>query len=331
MNYFNKFKNKPFIIAEIGSNYDQDFNKLKKLIIESKKAGANAVKVQMFDSTILYLNKKSNNYKLFKKLEFKKQWFDKIKNFCKKIKIEFFASTFDKKSTQFLIEKKVNIIKLASSEANKISDIIFVASFNKPTIFSTGMSEFIDIVNVVNIFNKINNPNLCLMHCSALYPPKNKELNLLSILMLKKTFKFPIGFSDHTSGSVAACVAAGMGATVFEKHITLDRKSNGPDHFYATEPKEFKKYVQDIKKAFLMKGTGVVEVPERVKTQTRRSSLFWKNNLKKHTVLNKNHLYIKNNSFLGLPIFFKNYLYRQKLKIDVKKNFPVLLNQFKGN
>ena len=140
------------------------------------------------------------------------------------------------------------------------------------------MSEFRDIVDVVDIFKRLKNENLCLMHCSALYPPKLNELNLLSIAKLKKIFNVPIGFSDHTTGSLAACIAASLGATIFEKHITLDKSSNGPDHFYATEPHEFKKYVNDIKKTFKMMGEASFEVPHRVKTQTRRSSLFWKKN-----------------------------------------------------
>ena len=275
MNFFDKYKKTPFIIAEIGSNYDQNYSKLKELIVKSKEAGASAVKIQMFDSFALYPNKKSINYKIFKSVEFNKLWFSKIQKFCKKIGIELFASSFDKKSTEFLIKNKVNILKLASSEVEKLDDIIFAAKFNKPIIFSTGMSELRDIVNIVDIFNKIGNKNLCIMHCSALYPPKDHEVNLISIKQLIKMFDMPVGFSDHTKGAEAACVAVGLGATIFEKHITLDKKSKGPDHFYASEPGEFKDYVMKIKRSFRMRGKKLISIPERVKSQTRRVSLYW--------------------------------------------------------
>ena len=329
MNYFEKFSKKPFVIAEIGSNFDQDFNKLKELIVQSKKAGANAVKLQVFDSSILYPNKKSKTYKIFKSMEFDKSWYVKTQKFCKKNSITLFASSFDKYSTKFLIDKKTNIIKFASSEANKISDIIFAAKFNQPIIFSTGMSEFRDIVDVVDIFKRLKNENLCLMHCSALYPPKLNELNLLSIAKLKNIFNVPIGFSDHTTGSLAACIAVSLGATIFEKHITLDKSSNGPDHFYATEPHEFKKYVNDIKKTFKMMGEASFEVPHRVRTQTRRSSLFWKKNLKKKTIIEKNHIIEKKNSFLGVPTFYQRHLLGQILQQNVKSNSPINFSQFK--
>ena len=329
MNYFEKYSKKPFIIAEIGSNYDQDFDKLKELIIQSKKAGANAVKLQMFNSSKMYPNKKSKNYKIFKLMEFNKSWYFKTQKFCKKNKIELFASSFDKNSTQFLIDHNTNIIKFASSEANKISDIIFAAKFNKPIIFSTGMSEFRDILDVVDIFKRLKNENLCLMHCSSLYPPKINELNLLSISKLKKIFNIPIGFSDHTSGSLAACIAVGLGATVFEKHITLDKFSTGPDHFYATEPNEFKRYVKDIKTCFEMKGEASFEIPNRVKTQTRRSSLFWKKSVKKNTTIQRQHIVEVKNSFLGIPVFYREYLIGQILQQNVKLNSPISFGQFK--
>ncbi len=330
MNYFSRFKNNPFIIAEIGSNYDQDFNKLKKLIIKSKNAGANAVKIQMFDSFALYPDKKSLSYKAFKSVEFNKKWFSKAQDFCKKNKIDLFASSFDKKSTEFLIKHKVNIIKFASSEAEKLSDIIFAAKFNKPIIFSTGMSELRDIVNVVDIFQRIENKNLCLMHCSALYPPRDNELNLLSIEFLKKTFNIPVGFSDHTKGSEAASVAVGLGATIFEKHITLDKNSNGPDHFYASEPDEFKDYVDKVKRSFKMKGKiKNIIFPERVKKATRRRSLYWKNNLEKNSIIKYSDFYIKENSFLGIPVLYAENIVGQKILKKVKKNSPINLSNLK--
>tara|TARA_A100001011_G_scaffold289165_1_gene300295 strand:+ start:830 stop:1822 length:993 start_codon:yes stop_codon:yes gene_type:complete len=330
MNYFKKFDRKPFVIAEIGSNYDQNFEKLKKLITEAKNSGADAVKIQLFNSSKLYPNLKSKEYRLFKKLEFKKSWFERIQKFCEKIRIEIFASSFDKKSTEFLIKKKVNLLKFASSEADKLSDIIFATKFNKPTIYSTGMSEMRDIFNVVDIFNKFNNQNLCLMYCCSLYPPKDNDLNLSLIKKLIKNFNIPVGFSDHTIGSEAACVAVGLGATIFEKHITLDRNSNGPDHYYATQPHEFKNYVSSIKKSFKMRGNGNFNLPMQVKINTRRSSLYWKKNLSRNSIIKSSDIILKKNTFLGLPKFYDNFLVGQKLFKNVKKDQPVQTKDLKA-
>ena len=184
------------------------------------------------------------------------------------------------------------------------------------------MSELRDIVNVVDIFQRIENKNLCLMHCSALYPPKDNEVNLLSIEFLKKTFNIPVGFSDHTKGSEAACVAVGLGATVFEKHITLDKNSNGPDHFYASEPDEFKDYVDKIKRSFKMKGKiKNIIFPDRVKQATRRRSLYWKKNLEKNSIIKHSDFYIKENSFL-------EYLFYMQKILWVKKSLKMLKNIF---
>jgi len=329
MNFFEKFINNPYIIAEIGSNFDQDFIKLKKLIELSKWAGANAVKVQLFNSAILYPDKKSKSYKIFKSIELKKEWIPKIIKICKVNNIDFFASTFDKESTDFLVKKKIKMIKIASSESGKWADIINIAKTNLPTIFSTGMSDLTELSQVVDIFNKIKNQNLCLMHTTSLYPPKDKEVNLKAIKNLKDIFKIPVGFSDHTVGYESACIAVAMGATIFEKHITLNKKSKGPDHFFATEPNEFKIYVKKIKKSVKLLGSGNIEINEKVKKQTRKKSLFWNKNIIKNKIINHKDIFVQSNSAEGLPEWYKNYIIGSIILKSVKKNTPISLMDFK--
>ena len=282
----------PFIIAEIGSNFDQSLNKAFKLIKLAKECGASAVKFQLFDPDILYPNNRKMN-KIFKSVQLNPSWVPKLKKCCNENKIFFIVSPFDLKSLDILIRNNIDAYKIASSEATNYPLLKKISQQKKKIILSTGMCDLDDVVKAKNILTK-NYNNLAIMQCHTSYPLNPIDCNLNVIKTYKKKFKkHVIGFSDHTLGYEAALTAIGAGATLFEKHITISKKSKGPDHFYAAEIKEFKEYVIKIKNSFNLMGSYKKDFIEFEKKYGRREGIYINCNLKKGSKIKKNNLLIK--------------------------------------
>ena len=318
----NIFKRKTFVIAEIGSNFNQSLSQAFKLIDVAKSCGADAVKFQLFKADQLY-PKVTKEYKIFKSIELKPLWLKKLKRYSDKKKIIFFASSFDKISTKNLIKSKIKILKIASSEITKLHNLSYAASFKIPMIISTGMAELPDIAEAIDVCKKIGNNKICLLHTCSLYPTPLKDLNILNILKLSKIFGLPVGLSDHTIGNTAAISAVTLGAKIIEKHITLNKKSDGPDHFYAAEPQEFRDYVKKIRECEKLIGKEDININPKVRATARRKSIFIKVNSKKNSIISKNNIQILNNDARGIDIRYFNYLLGFKFKRNVKKNTPL--------
>jgi sialic acid synthase SpsE len=313
---------KTFIIAEIGSNFDQSLEKAKKLIDVAKSSGADAVKFQLFKAEELY-QKNSKEYKIFKSIELKSSWVKKLKRYSDQKKIIFFASSFDKISTKNLIKSKIKLIKIASSEITKIHELCYAASFNLPLIISTGMADLTDITEAVNSCRKIGNNQICLLHTCSLYPTRPKDMNILNMKKLSEIFDLPVGLSDHTLGNTAAIAAVALGAKVIEKHITLDKKSNGPDHFYAAEPKEFSDYVRKIRETEKMIVKPNFSINSEVRKTARRKSIFIRKDSKKNSLIKFSNIQILNNDARGIDIRYFNHLIGFRFKKNLKKKNPL--------
>ena len=262
-------KNYPYIIAEIGSNHNQDLSEAFNLIDIAKKVGANAVKFQIFRAEDLYKNKSLQNK--VRKYEFNTSWYKKLNDYCKTKKIDIFASTFGKESTSFLVKYNPPYIKWASSELTKLSNLYQAASFKIPIILSTGMADLAEVCEAVEVCKAAGNDKIILMHSQSLYPTKNQDMNLNSLKVLKNIFHLRLGISDHSKNDISSILAVAMGATYFEKHITMDKKQLGPDHHYALEPSEFKNYVKNIHLAFKSMGKSDLQVHEEIKKNARKN------------------------------------------------------------
>jgi len=317
----NILKKKVFIIAEIGSNFDQNINKAFKLIDVAKESGADAVKFQLFRAEELY-PKSSSAYKIFKSIELQKNWIPQLIKYAQKRKIIFFASAFDKKSILTLIKLKVQILKIASSEITKLHNLSYAASFDIPLIISTGMANLTDITEAVDLCRNIGNNNIYLLHTSSLYPTLPSDVNMKHMTKLGKIFDLPVGFSDHTMSSVAAIAAVALSAKIIEKHITLDKNSSGPDHFYAAEPNEFRKYVRDIREAEKILGKKSIVINPKVKAQARRKSIFVSKNVNKNEIITKKNLIIMDNA-RGIETRYMMSLLGFKFNNKIKKNSPL--------
>ena len=321
--------NNPFIIAEIGSNFNQNLNTAKKLIYLAKKNGADAVKFQLFKADILYPKHKNIKMnKIFSKIEIKQEWLKKLKDYSDKLGIICFASAFDLESAKFLEKIKVKAHKIASSELTNIQLIDYISKTKKTVFVSTGMSDFDDINKALKIFKKNKNDKLILMQCGSMYPLNYENVNLNVLRSYKKKYKVITGFSDHTLDNLSALVALGKDAIVFEKHITLDKKLKGPDHFYALEPKDFKKYVHELKKGYMTLGSSFKDLIPIEKQFSRREGLYYKLDLKSGTKILKKHLYTKRPP-LGLRSKYIKDVLGKKLKDNVKKDEPLMINILK--
>ena len=216
--------------------------------------------------------------------------------------------------------------KIASSEVEKINMFKHLNKKKYKVFLSTGMSDLDDIKKAYKVLNKCK---LVLMQCTSLYPTSEKDVNLNVIKSFKKNFKkLELGFSDHTTSDIAAVTAVGMGARYFEKHITLNKKSKGPDHFYAYEPSEFKRYVKSINDAFRCLGTSSKEINSDVRKVARLKGIYSKKPLNKNNVLSKNDIFIDSPA-KGLRAKELKLVLGKRLNTNVMKNKPLKMEFFK--
>ena len=279
----NNFKKKylskseaPYFISEIGINHNGKLSLAIELIKKSKKIGCSAVKFQKRDADDLiafheqpqkpngYLSKNSKDIpKESKKtkfgkwvypdtrLELTKNDYKKIKKLCNRIKIDLIITPWDESSVDFVIKLGVKCIKIASIDANNYHFCNYIAKKKKPTIISTGMCTYDDLLITNKIFNKYKTPHMFL-HCTSSYPSKNDEKHLNCIPKLKKLLKTDIGFSGHGRSFIGSAGAIALGCDVIEKHVTLNKNMSGPDHNASLDVDVFLKTIEvgnEIKKA----------------------------------------------------------------------------------
>ena len=256
-------RKKIFFIAEIGINHNGDINIAKQLIDNAKEAGFDAVKFQKRTIDLVYSSEQletlrespwgTKTKEQKEGLEFGKKEYDEIHKYCLDKRIEWFASAWDLKSLDFLDQYNLKYQKIASA---MIIDELFlknVAKRKKYTFISTGMSSTKDIDQAVDIFKK-NNCSFELMHCVSTYPLKAEDANLKTILSLKKKYNCNVGYSGHENGVAISIVAATLGITSLERHITLDRTMYGSDQAASLEPRGMTDMITGIKKALLAIG-----------------------------------------------------------------------------
>ena len=272
-----KFKKSPYIIAEIGINHNGYLGLAKKMVLESKKAGADAVKFQKRDAKDLvnslpklgkstgYLSKNENdiNHKSKKfgtwvypdlRLELTDKDYLSLKKYCNKLKIDFIVTPWDETSANSLKKIGVDYFKIASIDANNFHFCEFVAKKKRPTIISTGMLTYSEILKTQKIFKKYKTPHIFL-HCTSAYPSDEKDKNLNCIPKLRSLLNEDVGFSGHGIGIAGATGATALGAKVIEKHVTLNKKMLGPDHAASLEFDTFKHMADTCRKVNISLGS----------------------------------------------------------------------------
>jgi N-acetylneuraminate synthase len=260
---------KTFIIAEAGSNWKvgtgkDDLIQAKKMIRAASKAGADAVKFQVFRSNTVYThnagqvrylsNENSTINELFDKLSMPYEMIPKLANFCKKEKILFMATAFSVEDAK-QIDPYVKIHKIASYEINHTRLLEFISQTKKPILISTGAASYDEIDFAVNKIKKNGNKNIGILQCTAKYPASIELLNLSVIPEINSKYNLPVGLSDHSVDPIIGpLMSIGLGGKFIEKHFTLNKKLNGPDHFFALEPNELKLMIKIIRDGEKSKG-----------------------------------------------------------------------------
>ncbi|MDZ4346078.1 MAG: N-acetylneuraminate synthase family protein [Candidatus Binatia bacterium] len=238
------------VIAEIGVNHNGEFRAALELIDAAKGAGADIAKFQLFSSQKLWGDDRIKN------LELSQEQMKDIAAYCKSVGIEFLCTPFDVESLDYLVSLKVQRLKIASGCLGKF-DLLYAAhQSGLPVILSTGMSDAKDIHRALDTLAS----NVTLLHCTSSYPCKLEDVNLKAIQTLETLYGLPVGYSDHTNGITVAIAAVAMGATVIEKHLTLDRNQEGADHKASINPREFKAMKMAIMEVEYALGDGVKRV-----------------------------------------------------------------------
>lgn len=329
-------RKKPYIIAEIGSNHNGDMELAKKLIESAKKCGADCVKFQSFDDKSLISKseyEKNQKYydspkkhfgslkEMVEKYYLRREQHYELKTFCKDIGIDFASSPFSKSEVDVLIDLDVPFIKVASMDINNISFLEYIGSKLRPVILSTGMASLGEIEGAIEVIEKTGNKQIVLLHCIAIYPPKYEDINLRNIEMLKETFGYPVGFSDHSLGTTIPLAAVTLGSCIVEKHFTLDKDMPGWDHEISANPQELEEIVRESQNIIKALGTSkrIVSPDEMEKRKKFRRSLVVSRDIKDGETLTENDLICKRPG-TGIAPTETKYVIGKKLKKDYEND-----------
>jgi len=249
-----------YIIAEAGVNHNGSFDLAKKMVDVAKDAGADCIKFQTFVAENLatkkankadYQKKTTDQHEtqldMLKNLELTFDEFIKLSHYCNEKKIDFMSTAFDFQSMNFLEKLDVKKWKIPSGEITNLPYLIRIAKTNTPVILSTGMSTLNEVEEAIKILKRNGSKEITVLHCTTDYPTHYEDVNLSAMITMKNEFNLPVGYSDHTLGINVSIAAVALGATVIEKHFTLDRSMDGPDHKASLEPLELKEMIMGIR------------------------------------------------------------------------------------
>lgn len=315
---------RPYIIAELNTSHNGNVEVAKKMILAAKTAGADCVKLQSFDTTSLYSEKYFENdrisKRIFDKVTLAEADLEELSKFSYLNDIDFSSTTYSYDQLEFLVNNcKPAFIKVASMEINNYDYLKSLIKYDLPIILSTGMSTFEEIRMAIGILSIKSKLDLTVLHCTSNYPTNAHDANLNNIISLRKIFSgLEIGYSDHTIGTLAPVIASVMGASVIEKHFTLDKSVIGMDNQMAMEPKEFSEMVSLIYTTSLLLGSKerlISDSENKMKLKMRRS-LTIKKDLKIGTILTEDLLESKRPGTY-IPVSEKSNVLGRRLKVSL--------------
>ncbi len=299
---------KVFIIAEAGVNHNGSIELAKELIDKASEAGADAVKFQSFKAEKLVTKnarkaeyqedttgKEENQFEMIKKLELDYEKHEELINYCKSKDIMFLSSPFDLESIDLLNNLGLGIFKIPSGEITNLPYLRKIGSLEKKVILSTGMSTLGDIEKALEILKTSGTTDITILHCNTEYPTPIGDVNLNAMNTIRDAFKVEVGYSDHTLGIEVPIAAVALGATVIEKHFTLDKTMEGPDHRASLEPNELKEMVRCIRNIEKALGDGVKNLSqsESKNLKVARKSIVASKIIAKGEVFTEKNLAIK--------------------------------------
>lgn len=324
---------KTIVIAEAGVNHNGSLNIAKELIAAASNAGADYIKFQTFQAEKLVsrdakqadyqkknLGSETSQFEMLRKLELTTKDHHELIECCNRHKIAFFSTAFDMDSIDLLIKLHLPIWKIPSGEITNLPYIRKIGSLKKPVILSTGMATLGEIEAAIEVLEKsgTKRDQITVLHCTTEYPAPIDEINLKAMVTIGEAFKVKFGYSDHTEGIEIPLAATAMGASVIEKHFTLDKNMEGPDHKASLEPDELKMMIEGIRNIERALGNGIkIPSPGEIKNKVAvRKSIVAAKLIKKGEIFSNKNLTVKRPGDGLSPM-----LWEQLIGIEAKRDY----------
>jgi N-acetylneuraminate synthase len=332
-----------YLIAEIGANFDKNLDKAKRLIDAAKESGADCAKFQTFITEKIVSEGGFSRMKLegvhgswgktvsevFKEAEFPLDWHAEVSEYCKSVGIDFITAPYYLEAVDLCVDLNVPFIKIGSGEITWLEMLDYIARKGKPMMLATGDATMSEIDEAVRTIEATGNRDLLLMQCITNYPSKIDSANVNVLKTYQTAFDILTGYSDHSPGPVVALASVVLGGCVIEKHFTLNKNDNGPDHPHSMEPQEFKQmamYVREIERAMGSTRKEVVE-EERETVFVQRRGLYAKNDIAKGHMMTAVDIDVLRPA-LGIQPKYKDVIIGKTSKIDIKKGDPLYWDNF---
>jgi sialic acid synthase SpsE len=319
-----------YVVAEAGANHNRDLGVARELIDVAAEAGADAVKFQTYTGaaiysskapTFQYLKDARSPQELLEAIALPRDWQPKLASQARDRGLHFFSTPFDHEAVDALAEVGVPAMKIASFEIVDLPLIRKAASVGVPVIISTGMAVYGEIEDALGAVAEAGNDAAALLRCASVYPATPEIMNLRAMGTLRAAFGVPVGLSDHTLGISVATGGAGLGMDVLEKHFTLSRDMEGPDHAFALEPDELKAMITSVREVTAALGTGRLEGPSEAERQEMfalaRRSIIAARDIPAGTIITREMLTIKRPGF-GIPPKHVELVVGRTAKVDIE-------------
>lgn len=325
---------RPYVIAEIGANHNGDMELAKKMIDKAKECGADCVKFQswtkdsIFSRGVYQANyflrddyRNRTDYTLEEivdKYHIGIREHKLLKEYCDKIGIDFNSTPFSKQEVDLLVDElDVPFIKVASMDLNNIPFLTYIANKKKPVVISTGLCDLSDVNDAVKCLKENGCEEIVLLHCVSIYPPKDEEVNLNNIDMLRNVFGCPVGYSDHTLGTIAPILSIAKGACIIEKHFTTDKNMQGWDHKISADPAELQVICDAAQCAYKMLGSYCKIVHEdHERREAFQRSIVAAKYIKKGQIITEDDIDYKRPG-TGIPPKYYKFLLGKAAKRDI--------------
>jgi len=295
---------KPYVVAEISANHNGKIENAYKLIHKAKKAGVDAVKIQTYTADTITLESRHADfmidtgiwagkslYELYQIAHTPWEWHKPLFDYARHQGVTIFSSPFDKSAVDLLEDLNAPAYKIASFEIVDIPLIRYAASTKKPLIISTGMAKKVEIEEAIDEALTHGAKGIGILHCVSGYPAKSSEYNLKVLQDFQKSFDAVTGISDHTLGTLTSIASVALGASIIEKHFTLNRNGGGPDDSFSLEPNEFKKLCEQSLEVWLSLGNKNYELKESESENVKfRRSLYFSENIAKGCRINESNV-----------------------------------------
>lgn len=331
-----------FVIAEAGVNHNGDKTIAKKLIDAAIWAGADAIKFQTYKTEKLVtayadmakyqkdnIGVSDSQFNMLKKLEVSFNDFKELKEYCEEKGIMFLSTPFDFESAHFLNSIGMEAFKISSGDLTNIPLIEYISKYNKPIILSSGMATLGEIEEALSTIYGSNLKDVAVLHCTTNYPAKLESVNLRAMITIRDAFEVVCGYSDHTEGIFVSVAATSMGANIIEKHFTLDKNMQGPDHKASLEPNELKEMINNIRNIQIAMGSSIkmfTKSEEETRTVARKS-IVASRNIAAGEIISMEDMEFKRPGTGLMPKYYKDILgkrSRKNIGIDEQIDFSMI-------